>query len=444
MANVSMRDLLKAGAHFGHQTRYWNPKMAPFIFGARNKIHIIDLELTVPALENAASIVRGMTQNKNKVLFVGTKRAAAKIIKEQAERAGQPFVNHRWLGGMLTNWKTIRQSIKRLRELETKMNDGTIEKISKKEALDMSRQLEKLDRSIGGIKDMGGLPDAIFVVDVNHEKIAIQEANNLGIPVIGIVDTNSDPDGVDIVIPGNDDAIRAIELYSSAIADACIEGLAESLGKSDYVELAEDDAENTSVVDVTEKKVATKRVVTPEEAAPRKVDDQETLQVEDPNLKAIADEAAAQVTPALEVSAEEAPSEVTVSAEVVAEDGLVEGDSVAETASEDAPTKQAPVKKAAPKKAAPKKAAPAVEAAAEEAPAKQSPAKKAPAKKAAPKKAAPKKAAPKKAAPAAEAAAEDAPAKQAPAKKAAPKKAAPKKASSKKAAGAAEDGAKDA
>ena len=201
MANVSMRDLLKAGAHFGHQTRYWNPKMAPFIFGARNKIHIIDLELTVPALDKAVAIVRGMTQNKNKVLFVGTKRAAAKIVKEQAERAGQPFVNHRWLGGMLTNWKTIRQSIKRLKELEAKMGDGTLEKISKKEALDLSRQLEKLDRSIGGIKDMGGLPDAIFVVDVNHENIAIQEANKLGIPVIGIVDTNSDPDGVDIVIP---------------------------------------------------------------------------------------------------------------------------------------------------------------------------------------------------------------------------------------------------
>ena len=240
MANVSMRDLLKAGAHFGHQTRYWNPKMAPFIFGARNKIHIIDLELTVPALDRAVSIVRGMAQNKNKVLFVGTKRAAAKIIKDQAERSGQPYVNHRWLGGMLTNWKTIRQSIKRLRELEAKMDDGTLEKISKKEALDMSRQLEKLERSIGGIKDMGGLPDAIFVVDVNHEKIAIQEANKLGIPVIGIVDTNSDPDGIDIIIPGNDDAIRAIELYSSIIADACIEGAAESLGKSDYVEVSED------------------------------------------------------------------------------------------------------------------------------------------------------------------------------------------------------------
>lgn len=240
MANISMRELLKAGAHFGHQTRYWNPKMAPFIFGARNKIHILDLELTVPALQKAVSIVSGMTQSKNKVLFVGTKRAASKIVKEQAERSGQPYVNHRWLGGMLTNWKTIRQSIKRLRELEAKMADGTLEKISKKEALDLSRQLEKLERSIGGIKDMGGLPDAIFVVDVNHEKIAILEANKLGIPVIGIVDTNSDPDGVDLVIPGNDDAIRAIELYAQAIADACIEGAAESLGKSDYVEVSKE------------------------------------------------------------------------------------------------------------------------------------------------------------------------------------------------------------
>ena len=315
MANVSMRDLLKAGAHFGHQTRYWNPKMAPFIFGARNKIHIIDLELTVPALDKAVSIVRGMAQNKNKVLFVGTKRAAAKIIKEQAERAGQPFVNHRWLGGMLTNWKTIRQSIKRLRELEAKMGDGTLEKISKKEALDLSRQLEKLDRSIGGIKDMGGLPDAIFVVDVNHEKIAIQEANKLGIPVIGIVDTNSDPDGVDIVIPGNDDAIRAIELYSSAIADACIEGAAESLGKSDYVEVAEE----APAVEVTEKKAPAKK------AAPKKA----------------AEEAPVEEVPAVEAAVEEAPAKK-------------------------APAKKAPAKKAAPKKAAAEEA-PAADAAEEDA-----------------------------------------------------------------------------
>jgi small subunit ribosomal protein S2 len=260
MAAVSMRDLLKAGAHFGHQTRYWNPKMAPFIFGARNKIHIIDLELTVPALDKATSIVRGMSQSKNKVLFVGTKRAAAKIVKEQAERAGQPFVNHRWLGGMLTNWKTIRQSIKRLKELEVKMADGTLEKITKKEALDLSRQLEKLERSIGGIKDMGGLPDAIFVIDVNHENIAIQEANKLGIPVIGVVDSNSDPDGVDVIIPGNDDAIRAIELYCQAIADACIEGAAESLGKSDYVEV---DAEEAAPVEA----VAPAEAVAPEPVA---------------------------------------------------------------------------------------------------------------------------------------------------------------------------------
>ena len=332
MANVSMRDLLKAGAHFGHQTRYWNPKMAPFIFGARNKIHIIDLELTVPAMDKAVAIVRGMAQNKNKVLFVGTKRAAAKIVKEQAERAGQPFVNHRWLGGMLTNWKTIRQSIKRLRELEAKMGDGTLEKISKKEALDLSRQLEKLDRSIGGIKDMGGLPDAIFVVDVNHENIAIQEANKLGIPVIGIVDTNSDPDGVDIVIPGNDDAIRAIELYSSAIADACIEGAAESLGKSDYVEVADDVSEDTPAVEVTEKKAAPKKA-SPKKAAPKMPAPEETA----------AEAAPVEEAPAVEVAAVEA-------------------------AAEDAPAKKAPAKKAPAKKAAPKKAAPK-EAVAEDAPA---------------------------------------------------------------------------
>jgi len=268
-----------------------------------------------------------MAQNKNKVLFVGTKRAAAKIVKEQAERAGQPFVNHRWLGGMLTNWKTIRQSIKRLRELEAKMGDGSLEKISKKEALDLSRQLEKLDRSIGGIKDMGGLPDAIFVVDVNHENIAIQEANKLGIPVIGIVDTNSDPDGVDIVIPGNDDAIRAIELYSSAIADACIEGAAESLGKSDYVEVADDVAEDTPAVEVTEKKAEPKKAA-PKKAAPK---------------KPAAEEMAVEAAPV-----EEAPA--------------------AEAAAEEAPAKKAPAKKAPAKKAAPKKAAPK-EVAAEDAPA---------------------------------------------------------------------------
>ncbi|MCG8670849.1 MAG: 30S ribosomal protein S2 [Pseudomonadales bacterium] len=219
-----MRDMLKAGVHFGHQTRYWNPKMGEYIFGSRNRIHIINLEYTVPRFNDALTFINGLAAKKSKILFVGTKRAASKIVKEQATRAGQPYVNHRWLGGMLTNWKTIRQSIRRLKELETQSQDGTFDKLTKKEALMRTREMEKLERSLGGIKDMGGLPDALFVIDVDHENIAVAEANKLGIPVIGIVDTNSNPDGVDYVIPGNDDAIRAIELYVSAVADASLEG----------------------------------------------------------------------------------------------------------------------------------------------------------------------------------------------------------------------------
>ncbi|MFT5603448.1 MAG: small subunit ribosomal protein S2, partial [Paracoccaceae bacterium] len=189
MSHVSMREMLQAGVHFGHQTRYWNPKMAPYIFGARNKIHIINLEHTVPAFNAAIDKIVELAGNKNKILFVGTKRAAGKTIAEQAARAGMPYVSHRWLGGMLTNYKTIRQSIRRLRELEVQQADGTFDKLTKKEALMRRRDMEKLERSIGGIKDMGGLPDALFVIDVDHERIAIQEANKLGIPVIGIVDT---------------------------------------------------------------------------------------------------------------------------------------------------------------------------------------------------------------------------------------------------------------
>lgn len=243
MSQVSMRDLLQAGAHFGHQTRYWNPKMDQYIFGARNKIHIINLEHTVPAFNEALALVKQLSANKNKILFVGTKRAAGKIVKEQAERAGMPYVSHRWLGGMLTNYKTIRASIKRLRDLEAQQTDGTFAKLTKKEALMRTRDMEKLERSIGGIKDMGGLPDALFVVDVDHERIAVTEANKLGIPVIGIVDTNSNPDGVDYVIPGNDDAIRAIKLYVSAVADACLEGRVEAgeavVVKDEFVEESE-------------------------------------------------------------------------------------------------------------------------------------------------------------------------------------------------------------
>ncbi|WP_284380685.1 30S ribosomal protein S2 [Litoribrevibacter albus] len=240
MSQVSMRDLLKAGVHFGHQTRFWNPKMGKFIFGARNKIHIINLEHTVPAFNEALDAIKKATGNKNKVLFVGTKRQAGKIIKEEAQRCGMPYVNHRWLGGMLTNYKTIRQSIRRLRELEQQAQDGTFEQLTKKEALLRQREMAKLELGIGGIKDMGGLPDILFVVDVDHERIAVNEANKLGIPVVGIVDTNSDPDGVDYVIPGNDDAIRAIQLYAKAVADTVLE--ATEASADEFVEVKEEAA----------------------------------------------------------------------------------------------------------------------------------------------------------------------------------------------------------
>ncbi|MBX2859583.1 MAG: 30S ribosomal protein S2 [Cellvibrionaceae bacterium] len=239
MPSVTMREMLQAGVHFGHQARYWNPKMGNFIFGARNKIHIINLEHTVPAFNSALDVITKMASQKKKILFVGTKRAASKVVKEQAERAVMPYVSNRWLGGMLTNYKTIRASIRRYRELEAQSKDGTFEKLTKKEALMRTRMMDKLELSIGGIKDMGGLPDALFVIDVEHERIAIQEANKLGIPVIGVVDTNSNPDGIDYVIPGNDDAIRAIKLYVTAAADACIEGLHNAngtTGQDEYVE----------------------------------------------------------------------------------------------------------------------------------------------------------------------------------------------------------------
>ena len=223
MAKVSMRDMLQAGVHFGHQTRFWNPKMKPFIFGARNGVHIINLEKTVPMFDDALNFVGNIAAKKGKILFVGTKRAASEAVKEAAASCDQFYVNHRWLGGMLTNWKTVRQSIKRLKDLETQAQDGTFDKLTKKEALMRTREMEKLEKSLGGIKNMGGLPDVLFVVDADHEHIAIKEANNLGIPVVSIVDTNSNPDGVDYVIPGNDDAIRAVQLYLNAAADTVLE-----------------------------------------------------------------------------------------------------------------------------------------------------------------------------------------------------------------------------
>ena len=250
MTEITMRDMLAAGVHFGHQTRYWNPKMSPYIFGSRNSIHVINLERTMPALEEALAYVRSLAARKQKILFVGTKRAAAKVVREQAERVAMPYVDQRWLGGMLTNYKTIRQSIRRLTDLEEQADAGTLERLTKKEALQKRRLMAKLERSLGGIKEMGGLPDAVFVVDVEYERIAITEANKLSIPVIGVVDTNSDPDGVDYVIPGNDDAIRAVRLYVTAVADAILEGKNQGsvdVGIDEFVEVdVSDETEEAS------------------------------------------------------------------------------------------------------------------------------------------------------------------------------------------------------
>ena len=248
MANVTMRQMLEAGVHFGHQARYWNPKMSSFIFGERNKIHIINLEKSLPLYNDAMNFISKLAAKKGSILYVGTKRQARDLIQEQAERAGMPYVNHRWLGGMLTNYKTVKQSIKRLKDLEAMDSDGGFERLSKKEAIMRRREMDKLQRSLGGIKDMGGLPDALFVVDVGHEKIAISEANKLGIPVIAVVDTNNSPEGVDYIIPGNDDAIRAITLYAEGVTNAVLEGKTVSAQVSsgdndEFVEVAEESAE---------------------------------------------------------------------------------------------------------------------------------------------------------------------------------------------------------
>ena len=230
MASVSMRQMLEAGVHFGHQTRFWNPKMAPFIFGERNKIHIINLEKSLPLFIEAASFIKGVVADGGTVLFVGTKRSAREAMQAEAQRCGMPYVNQRWLGGMLTNFKTIRQSIKRLQEIEDLRDSGALDRRGKKEAQNLRRELEKLHRSLGGIKEMNSLPDAMFVVDVGHEGIAIAEARKLGIPVVAVVDTNCSPDGVDYIIPGNDDAARAIGLYCDLVARAALDGMSAQLG----------------------------------------------------------------------------------------------------------------------------------------------------------------------------------------------------------------------
>ena len=279
MADINMRQMLEAGVHFGHQTRYWSPKMAPYIFGSRNKIHIINLETTLPLFQEAMNFLGSVTAAKGKVLFVGTKRQASKLVREHAERCGCPFVDHRWLGGMLTNFKTVKNSIARLIELDELNSSGAIDRLSKKEALILERERSKLDRSLSGIRDMTGLPDCIFVIDVDHEKIAVAEAKKLKIPVVGIVDTNSSPEGIDYPIPGNDDAIRAVRLYLSHAADAVLEArsiLPEVItgDADDYVEVSEN-VDEASVAEDDPIDVPTSPVVSEEvaEVAPDPVEE---------------------------------------------------------------------------------------------------------------------------------------------------------------------------
>ena len=287
MSTVTMREMLEAGVHFGHQTRFWNPQMAQFLFGQRNKIHIINLEQTLPLFNDALNYTGKLASKKGTILFVGTKRAAQKIIQDEALRCGMPYVNRRWLGGLLTNYKTVKQSINRLKDLESMVEDGSTDKLSKKETLGLRRELEKLKSNLDGIKDMKGLPDALFIIDVGYEDIAVKEAVKLGIPVIGVVDSNNSPTGVDYVIPGNDDAIRSIRLYAKGIADAIIEGrgtvahLGGEGGADEFVEL---DESGTPVVQekprrakvMTTKKTAKKKIT---QAAPAQESEATTVQV---------------------------------------------------------------------------------------------------------------------------------------------------------------------
>ena len=272
MADVTMRQMLEAGVHFGHQTRYWNPKMAPYIFGERNKIHIINLEKSLPLAREACAFIKGTVADGGKVLFVGTKRAAREAVQTHARRCEMPFVSQRWLGGMLTNYKTIRQSVKRLTNLEQMAEEGGFEGLTKKEVLGLTREQEKLEKSLGGIKEMRSLPDVLFVVDVDHEDIAIREAQKLGIPVVAVVDTNCSPQGVDYVIPGNDDAMRAIELYAALVADAVLDGKSSvpevALGSDDFVELDADGKPKKATKKKAAKKKAAKK--TTKKAATKK------------------------------------------------------------------------------------------------------------------------------------------------------------------------------
>ena len=341
MADVTMRQMLEAGVHFGHQTRYWNPKMSPYIFGERNKIHIINLEKSLPLAREAAAFIKGTVADGGKVLFVGTKRAAREAVQTHARRCEMPFVSQRWLGGMLTNYKTIRQSVKRLTTLEQMSEDGTFEGLTKKEVLGLSREQEKLERSLGGIKDMRNVPDVLFVVDVDHEDIALREAKKLGIPVVAIVDTNCSPEGVDYVIPGNDDAMRAIELYAGLVADAVLDGKSSlpevALGDDDFVELDEEGNVKKSKA----KKKPAKKKATAKKSPAKKV-----------AVKKAADEKADEPV-AEEAQAKEAKVEETKADEPVAEEAKAEEVKAEEVKAEEVKAEEAPVveEKAEPKAA---------------------------------------------------------------------------------------------
>ena len=358
MADVSMRQMLEAGVHFGHQTRYWNPKMAPFIFGERNKIHIINLEKSLPLAREACAFIKATVADGGKVLFVGTKRAARESVRTNATNAGMPFVSYRWLGGMLTNYKTIRQSVKRLMMLEKMSEEGGFEGLTKKEVLGLTREQEKLERSLGGIKEMTGLPDVLFVVDVDHEDIAVREARKLGIPVVAVVDTNCSPDDIDYVIPGNDDAMRAIELYAAMVADAVLDGKASlpevALGEDEFVEL---DAEGNVKKSSGRKKKSGKKAAVKKKVSAKKAEKPAEKPADKPAEEAPQADAPEADAPAAEVAAEEPAADKAPAAEEPVADKAPAAE--AEAAAEEPVAKEAKADKAAAEEAKPaaKKAA---------------------------------------------------------------------------------------
>jgi small subunit ribosomal protein S2 len=364
MPNITMREMLEAGVHFGHQTRYWNPKMAPFIFGARGKIHIINLEETLPLMNDALSFISKLAARRGTVLFVGTKRAARQVVREEAERCGAPFVCHRWLGGMLTNYKTVRKSIKRLKDLEAMETDGSFDRLIKKEILSLTRERDKLENSLGGIKDMNGLPDALFVIDVGYEDIAIKEARKLGIPIIGVVDTNNSPNGLEYIVPGNDDAIRAIQLYARLAAEAVLEGRASApapaQSEDEFVELDADGnpiKRNKKAKPASKKKAAAKKTVAKAEApAAEKTKAEEPTAEAAPAEDASAEAPAAEETPA-EPAAVETPEVEAAPAEEAEKAPAKKKAAAKKKVAKKKVAKKAAVKKAASKKTAAKKKA---------------------------------------------------------------------------------------